>query len=183
MKKLLILFALLIALTGCAANATEEENADVITPEVESDEEDARIGPYPGYTSVDFELGTLDGDKIKLSDLQGKPVQMVFWTTTCPYCKAELDELVEVKSELGDKVEIIAINITGSDIIDEVRRIAEEKNLNFPVLLDMNNEVTAEYLVRGVPVNVFIKPDGVIASYYTGKLDKEFVLEQLNGML
>ena len=35
-------------------------------------------------------LGTIDGQRIDLADLGGKPVLVTFWSTSCPLCIAEM---------------------------------------------------------------------------------------------
>ena len=37
------------------------------------------LGRLQGKPAPDFELTSLDGDKVKLSQLEGKPVVLAFW--------------------------------------------------------------------------------------------------------
>ena len=40
----------------------------------------------PGKKAPDFDLRTLQGDRIRLSDLRGRVVLIDFWSVTCPPC-------------------------------------------------------------------------------------------------
>lgn len=51
------------------------------------------IGLQEGNKAPDFQLKTLDGADVKLSDLQGKKVILNFWATWCPPCKAEIPHM------------------------------------------------------------------------------------------
>jgi hypothetical protein len=42
---------------------------------------DLPVAPIVGAVAPDFELVSLDGDKVSLSDLRGQVVQLNFWTT------------------------------------------------------------------------------------------------------
>jgi cytochrome oxidase Cu insertion factor (SCO1/SenC/PrrC family) len=45
--------------------------------------------PIVGSLAPDFELETVDGDTIRLSDLRGKVVALNFWATWCAPCRLE----------------------------------------------------------------------------------------------
>jgi len=59
----------------------------------------------------DFQLRTLDGKKISLTDLRGKVVLVNFWTTWCSACVSEMPELIALQKKHGDNLAIIGVSL------------------------------------------------------------------------
>lgn len=53
-------------------------------------------GPVP---AAEFELRTLEGKTVRLSDFRGKMVLMNFWTTWCSACVGEMPALVALQKK------------------------------------------------------------------------------------
>ena len=53
-------------------------------------------------------------------------------------------------------------------VIARLNKYVNRKQLTFPNLLDAQSEVAGKYGVRGVPMNIFINPDGQIVGYASG---------------
>ncbi len=68
------------------------------------------VGIQPGEIAPDFELETLDGEVVKLSELKGEKVILNFWATWCPPCKEEMPEMQEFYDKYGDDINVIAVN-------------------------------------------------------------------------
>jgi len=61
--------------------------------------------------AADFQLHTLEGKPVRLSDFRGKVVLMNFWTTWCSACVGEMPALVALQKKHGDKLVIIGVSL------------------------------------------------------------------------
>lgn len=143
-------------------------------------EVDAGLGQ--GDVPPDFELTTIDGEVVKLSDLQGKKVILNFWATWCPPCKAEMPHMQNYYQNNKDEenVEIIAVNMTGSESrgVKAVQEFAESYGLTFPIPLDDKGKIKELYQVYYLPTTYMLETDGRIANKIVGPMD-ERTIEQL----
>lgn len=128
-----------------------------------------------GSTAPDFELSTIDGDRISLFRLRGAPVLLNFYKSNCSWCQIELPRLAPAYDRLHNK----RIHVLGIDIGEEgsvAARFAQEKKLNIPVLID-DGSICDAYRLKRVPTFVLVNEDGKIARVYEG------VTEQLTGII
>lgn len=130
--------------------------------------------PIPGQTgsfllnrpAPDFELKTLDGDKVRLADLRGKPVLLSFWATWCGPCRRELPELAALHDEFQKKgLVILGVNDEGKGT---AKKYAEKELLPFPILDDSGLKVNRLYRVRSIPTLFLIDKDGKIVRFLRG---------------
>ena len=61
------------------------------------------MAPSGAQQAPDITLQLIDGKKLKLSSLKGKPVLITFWATSCPGCIKEMPHLMELYHELHSK--------------------------------------------------------------------------------
>lgn len=175
-RKLTIIIVLL-SLTGYALYE-QFGKEDKVTPKSTQQDEQvkdviARNGIEVGRAAPDFELTTLDGAVVKLSDLQGKKVILNFWATWCGPCKQEMPDMEAFYKKHKGDVEVLAVNYTaseGADGPEKVRQFAEENGITFPILLDKEITVTTTYKVITIPTSYFIDTKGVIQDKFVGPM-------------
>lgn len=136
------------------------------------------IGLKEGERAPDFELTSLEGKTIKLSDYRGTPVFLNFWASWCGPCKAEMPFMEKVYAEKIDgsfeSFEILAVNVTTSEkSIANVEKFVADYELTFPIPLDEKGSVSHQYNIIGYPTSFFIDSDGVIRSIAHGPLTEE----------
>ncbi|WP_078549094.1 redoxin domain-containing protein [Litchfieldia alkalitelluris] len=141
------------------------------------------IGVEQGNQAPDFQLDDLDGKSQKLSDLRGKKIILNFWATWCPPCKAEMPHMQSFYDEMGESVEILAVNLFHSERKEgAVKEFAEDYNITFPILLDQTGEVGDEYKAYTIPTSYIIDSNGIIAKKIIGPMDKEMMMEMLKSV-
>src|SRR5512134_4026692 len=95
--------------------------------------------PQQGFLAPDFELQTLSGETIKLSDLRGQAVLINLWATWCPPCRAEMQSIEKVYQEYKEEgFTVLAVNMTNQDTLSAIQPFVKEQGLTFPILLDEN---------------------------------------------
>jgi thiol-disulfide isomerase/thioredoxin len=75
------------------------------------------------HTAPEFELTTLNGEKVSNSRLRGKKVILNFWAVWCGPCRAELKELEQFQQDHPDLVVLTAVDTTADskDLKDLIR--------------------------------------------------------------
>jgi len=111
---------------------------------------------------ADFRLESLSGERFYLHDQRGKCVVLVFWSTMCAPCKAELTYLSNLQRELADDRLVVAGICTDAESPDRASRVVGPLDVDFPVLLDTTGEVTRDWDAVIVPTTVIIDADGKV---------------------
>ncbi|EWG08544.1 thiol-disulfide oxidoreductase ResA [Cytobacillus firmus] len=125
-----------------------------------------------GTAAPDFSLETLDGERMKLSDLRGKGVFLNFWGTWCKPCEKEMPYMENQYKKLKDKgVEILAVNIDESDF--SVSTFVKRHNLTFPILMDRGSIVTELYNIGPIPTTILIDKNGKVVKVLTGTMTED----------
>ncbi|WP_438316214.1 redoxin domain-containing protein [Sporosarcina sp. FA9] len=143
-------------------------------------------GFKPGNIPPDFELTTLSGDVVKLSDYKGKKVILNFWASWCGPCKAEMPHMENYykKNKESDNVEIVAVNLTKQERkgMDGIEKFVDAFGLNFPIPLDEDGRVMDAYAVIGIPTSYFINTDGTIGQKVVAAMDEKTLKEYVDKL-
>lgn len=133
--------------------------------------------PAIGKPAIDFELQTLTGETIHLSDLRGKVILLNFWATWCGPCRAEMPAIQARYAALQPDLIVLAVN--DNEAQADVQAFVEEIGITFPVLLDPRARVNRAYLINALPTTFIIDAEGIIRAQHIGSLSER----QLDGYL
>ncbi len=162
-------------------NSDNKVDSDVAAGEESDKADEITVGLEIGNAAPDFQLQTLDGSTVKLSDYRGKRVMVNFWATWCPPCRAEMPDLE--KFHQNNDVIILAVNLTQTEqSMQEIKDFVHEFELTFPILLDKNIEVANRYAIRPIPTSFMIDSNGIIRNKAFGALHYEMMVQELEQM-
>ncbi|NTW34289.1 MAG: TlpA family protein disulfide reductase [Bacteroidetes bacterium] len=119
-----------------------------------------------GTKAPDFSLKDFQGTSYSLSELnKDKYVYLIFWTTWCVPCIAEMELIGKLKTKYGTKVEFVGIS-TDKEFLTYYYFMKKNKTFDFITLHWGNNtEFLDNYNVKTYPNFVLIGTDGKIVQY------------------
>ncbi|WP_154748850.1 redoxin domain-containing protein [Planomicrobium sp. YIM 101495] len=138
-----------------------------------------------GQVAPDFELTTIDGEVIRLSDYRGKKVFLNFWTSWCPPCRAEMPIMQNYHENDAEanNMEIIAVNLTSKDNgMRAIKEFVEEFGLTMTMPLDTEGTVEKTYQSIAIPTSYTIDTEGRVQKKIVGPLNKELIQEQMDKL-
>ena len=141
------------------------------------------VGEVRGLRAPDFELASLDGKHVKLSDYRGKAVLLNFWATWCSPCKVEMPWFVDLQKQYGEEgLVILGVAMDDSDA-PKIAQFASEMGVNYPVLLG-TDQVSEDYgNVEFLPTSFYIDRTGKIIGKGTGLLGRKEIEENVRKAL
>ena len=151
-----LLLVVLIAITAYIimtlpseeAQAAEGSVATLVEDEPDDLAETTLINA--GDVAPDFTVEMLDGSKVTLSALQGKPTLLIFWATWCPPCRLELSKLQEhIIDRYGDKINVLPIS-RGEERA-KVEEYISKMGYTFAVGLDGDQSIYRKYATNYIP--------------------------------
>lgn len=129
-------------------------------------------------------LKLIDGKKIKLSSLRGRPVIINFWASNCSICLREMPQLVKLYNDMSSQgLEMIGISMP-YDMPSRVVMISKQFELNYAIALDSLGEATRAFgNVNKTPTTFLIGLDGKIEAHMIGEVDTEFLKQKITLLL
>jgi thioredoxin-dependent peroxiredoxin len=125
-----------------------------------------------GSPAPDWTLMDQDGVPIRLSDLRGRNVVLIFYPRDeTPTCRAQLCEFRDAWTQAAQKNTVVfGVNPQGSS---SHAGFKDKNQLPFPLLVDEQHQVSEAYNARGLVMTkrtvYLIGPDGVIRYAKRGK--------------
>ena len=121
------------------------------------------------------DLDWLNGEPVRRSDLEGRPVVVVFWATYCAFCKrhnAHIDKLYRATDPRRLRILGIAVDSDAGG----VRRTMASNGYRFPVALDAGM-LRRQFTERPViPLTCTVDRDGRVGLCIPGEMTESDVL-------
>jgi len=170
------------------SNNEQQKQSIDMTNESEMIEQELKpeevIGIEKWNKAPDFTLADSQDLEYQLSNYLGKKVIINFWTTWCPYCQKEMQEVKQyIEGIEGDDTIVLSINVTTKEKnADDIYKYVQNNQFPFPILLDLQGSVTRLYRVQAYPTNYFIDSKGVIREKIVGGLSLKDIKNIMSGL-
>ena len=127
-----------------------------------------------------FSLVTPLGARVGLESYRGRPLLLVFWTTSCGICQRELPLLNRMAPEFrGKSIAVVAIHLGGAE---EAGSFMQANGIDLDSLADPDGVAARAYHVGGVPKLVLIGSDGNIKQAASGWTDRSVLRDWIDSV-
>ncbi len=141
-------------------------------------------GPAPRLDepAPPFEMKTLDGQIVSLSDYSGQPVWIAFGASWCPPCRAENPDIEEMYQKYKDVGLVILAPAIGEST-GTVAAYVKRTGLTFTAGVDETTQLAANYRIVGIPTHFFIDGDGVLRVWRIGSMSTRTMEDNIEKIL
>lgn len=107
-------------------------------------------------------LKDLNNKQLLLSEIKGDSVTIVdFWATWCKPCLIAIPELIKIQEEFSSRgVKVIGISIDSPRNSSKIKPFSSARGINYPILLDTDQEMMTELNVILVPTLIVFDTKG-----------------------
>ena len=119
-------------------------------------------------------VSTLDGRRIGPAEVADRACVVVFFTTTCPFCRRHNRHLQRLHAEAPPGLQVLGV--ARETDAGQVRRHAAREGYGFPITLDAEPLAAVLSRRRLVPLTVTIARDGRLLQVIPGEMSEDDVL-------
>lgn len=146
---------------------------------------DIELKPFKGNPMpLPMDLYDVRGQRFQRSDYRGKVTVINFWASWCKPCVEEIPALNRLQELMKDQpFELVSVNYAEDK--QHIYGFMNRVKVDFPVLLDSDGRVAAQWNTLVFPSTFVIGPDGRIIYGVNGAIhwDAPSVVNQLNNLI
>ena len=137
---------------------------------------------HVGQPAPALDLPGLDGGRVGLASLRGKPVWLNFMATWCPSCRDELPLMAGYSARYGGQgLTIVAVDVRES--ADLVRPYMHGVGVTFPVALDADGRAQQTWGAYALPVHFWIDAGGTVRFGALGGIGPDAMAQGLRSIM
>jgi len=126
---------------------------------------------FSNVMAVEMEVIDIFGKKYQLEQYKGQWLILNYWATWCPPCRDEIPMLVDYDNE-HENVKVFGINYEPGIDIEDLQEFVENYFVSYPNILANRKIISTFGNPKGLPMTVFVDPQGKIVKQYTGMLNE-----------
>ena len=154
-----LLFAARAAAPRSSAAASRARSEDANTPVIRFVKNPEMAPPLQAVDIL--------GKPANKDNWAGKVVLINFWATWCPPCREEIPELLQLKKEYKDQLEIIGIS-EDDDPPESVLKFVRQKGMTYPIVMATPELVESYGDVPALPTSFLIDTQGRVVQKHSG---------------
>lgn len=119
------------------------------------------------FPAPDLEMTNVNGEIVRLNELDGQVVVLNTWATWCPPCRAEMPDLEAFYRRHQDQgMTLVGINI--GETMEQVQAFIQAYQLTFQVWLDPNESSLRAFNTISLPSTFVIDRSGQVRFIWSG---------------
>ena len=125
-----------------------------------------------GIEAPDIMLPSIDGDTLKLSELENRIILVNFWASWCSPCRKKNTVLIKVFQEFKDAefndgedgFDIFSVSLDRNAIswTNSIKKDSVNDFINVGDMLGWESPAAKAYCIKSIPSNVLVNGSGVI---------------------
>ena len=132
----------------------------------------------PGQPVAWPEVTLLDGSRFGPAQAAGRALVVVFWSTTCPFCRRHNQHVEKLhRAAAGTRLAVLGVARERDEAV--VRRHAAQHGYSFPITTDTAPLAAALSARRIIPLTVTVDRGGRLLQVIPGEMFESDVLELL----
>lgn len=137
----------------------------------------------PAQVIEDFDLPTVMGGDLRLSDFRGRVVLLDFLASWCRPCKDAIPKLNQLQHELGGKgLSVIGYSVDNGGL-HAMKPFVVRNGVEFPVVLGSMEQSRRLGQVRVLPTTLVIDPSGRVVGRFEGLTSEDALLAAVRPYL
>jgi len=154
----------------------KNEDTEYVLRKLDSAQKERRMARMPkpaestfftdGEKISSFTARDIDGNKLKLKDLEGKVVVLNFWFIGCPPCRKEIPDLNKVALDYANDPNVVFIAVS-LDMKGEIKQFIKTSPLAYHIV-DDGRSYTDQYGIHLYPTNVVLDKEGKVRYHSVG---------------